>query len=92
MGNCNKCDLGLYESQNEINRFSVNYPSTNLISNNKNEKLDIAKYKKYEPEIIFLQLKIRKLLLYKKMNQKEYFYYQNYNQIKHIFLSILYCS
>ncbi len=84
MGNCNKCDLGLYESQNEINRFSLNYPNTNLINDNKNEKQDITRYKKYEPEIIFLQLKIRKLLLCKKMNQKEYFYYQNYNNLENM--------
>ena len=83
MGNCNKCDLGLYEDQNEINRFSLNYPNTkenfDIISDNNLSNLDNHKYKKYEPEIIFLQIKIRKFLLRKKVDKKNYFYEQNYN-------------
>ena len=82
MGNCNKCDLGIYDENDEIDRSSLNYQN----NNDKNKKgpenislgIDIQKYKKFEPEIIFLQMRIRKLLLNKKQNPKEKFYNEYY--------------
>ena len=61
--NCTKCDLGLSESQNEINNQSINYPKgdTNKEESsiiNQDYKNRISYYKKNIPKIIFLQLKI----------------------------------
>jgi hypothetical protein len=85
MGNCkcNKCDLGFYETLNEMNQLSSSSQNicekTNIENENNRLNVVIKKYEKFLPEIIFLQLKIRKLLLGKKMNQKYYFYNKIYN-------------
>ena len=80
MGNCNKCDIGIYENNgdnNEINRFNLNFPRNEKNTNEKcNKSFDniIKKYKNFEPEIIFLQMKIKKFLLKKRIKPIEYFY------------------
>ena len=83
--NCSKCDLGLSESQNEINNQSINYPKgdTNKEESsiiNQDYKNRISYYKKNIPKIIFLQLKIKKLLNRntKDSDQKDKFYEKNY--------------
>ena len=80
MENCNKCDIGIYENNgdnNEINRFNLNFPRNEKNKNDKcNNSFDdiIKKYKNFEPEIIFLQMKIKKFLLKKRIKPIEYFY------------------
>jgi hypothetical protein len=83
MGNCNKCDLGFIDSDDEINKHNINYEynEKNSTDGKENNLLDnnLIKYKKYEPEIIFLQLKIRKFLSNKKVDSIENFYNRNYS-------------
>ena len=67
---CTKCQIGLSEKENELYRQSIEYQ--NGTTNNK--------YSQNIPEIIFLQIKIKKFLKRLKQNlgPKERFYNQNY--------------
>ena len=67
---CSKCQMGQSEKENELNRQSIEYTKDN--ENNK--------YSQNIPEIIFLQIKIKKFLkrLKQNLDTKERFYNKNY--------------
>ena len=85
--NCSKCDLGIIsESQNEIDRQSLEYRKGNikrdiLLNNNNNI---INYYKNYIPEIIFLQIRIKKYLFKNRQftNPKDDFYNKYYGTVE----------
>ena len=85
--NCSKCDLGIIsESQNEIDRQSLEYRKGNLKRDELilKENTEIIKYyNNYLPTIIFLQIKIKKYLhkLKQSINPKDDFYNKYYGNI-----------
>ena len=86
--NCSKCDIGIIsESQNEIDRQSIEYRNGNinrdqLILNNKDNI--IKYYNNYLPQIIFLQIRLKKFLnkLKQSTDPKEDFYNKYYGTIE----------
>ena len=86
--NCSKCDLGIIsESQNEIDRQSIEYRNGNLtrdkiMNNNKNNI--IKYYSDHLPTIIFLQIRIKKYLnkLRQSTDPKEDFYSKHYGTVE----------
>lgn len=86
--NCSKCDLGIMsESQNEIDRQSLDYRKGNInreqLINNLNNNI-IKYYSNYLPKIIFLQIRIKKYLnKVKQFNDpKDTFYKKYYGTIE----------
>ena len=86
--NCSKCDLGIVsESQNEIDRQSLEYRKGNInrdhLINLKNNNI-IKYYSNYLPKIIFLQIRIKRFL--NKIKQfadpKDTFYKKYYGTIE----------
>jgi len=86
--NCSKCDLGIMsESQNEINRQSIEHRNGNI---NREQLMNINKinlinyYNNYLPTIIYLQIRIKKYLnkLRKFTDPKNDFYNKYYGSIE----------
>ena len=86
---CSKCQIGLSEKQNEINRQSIEYPNgkykneevlENKFLNSENKNKIIQYYSNDIGKIIFLQLKIKKFLYKLKpdSNPQNRFYNKNY--------------
>ena len=81
--NCSKCDLSLFERQNEINDQIIESPGKrkreNIILNIDYKDKRLEYYNKNISQIIFLQLRIKKFLNHLKQDSdpRDIFYNDN---------------
>ena len=81
---CSNCDLSLFEKQNEISRQFIESPGKikrdNIILNIDYKDKRLEYYNKNIPQIIFLQLRVKKFLNHLKQDSdpRDAFYNKNY--------------